>query len=133
VYSVTSYKNLYYDGLDCDRHNRLHPADPPKVPYVQQVLEGSHAPVVAASDYVRAVPLAISPWLPKPYVVLGTDGFGRSDSRQALRRFFEVDAENIALAALTALAQQGKFPQKELPKAIQKLGLDPDHPNPVLV
>jgi len=133
VYSVTSYKNLYYDGLDCDRHNRLHPADPPKVPYVQQVLEGSQGPVVAASDYVRAVPLAISPWLPKPYVVLGTDGFGRSDSRQALRRFFEVDAENIALAALTALAQQGKFPQKELPKAIQKLGLDPDHPNPVLV
>jgi len=133
VYSVTSYKSLLYDGRDCQRWNRLHPAAPPRQSHVQKVLQGQAGPVVAASDYVSAVPLSISPWVPGPYVVLGCDGFGRSEARQELRRFFEVDAENVALAALAELAAQGKFPQEKLPAAIKTLGLDADKPNPVRV
>ncbi len=131
VYSVTSYKALYYDGRDCDRFNRLHPNGEPRVPYVRQALDGTEGPVVAALDYVSAVGLAISPWMGPDYVVLGTDGFGRSEARKELRRFFEVDAENIALAALSELARQGKFPKTKLAQAIKTLGLDPNKPNPV--
>ena len=133
VYSVTSYKSLLYDGRDCDRWNRLHPTETPRVPYVSQVLKGKAGPIVAASDYVAAVPLSIAPWVPQPYLVLGTDGFGRSEARKELRRFFEVDAENVALAALNELAREGKFPQAKLLDAIQRLGLDPNKPNPVTV
>jgi pyruvate dehydrogenase E1 component len=133
VYSVTSYKSLLYDGRECQRWNRLHPDQPPRRTHVEQVLEGQPGPFVAASDYVSAVPLAISPWVPGPYVVLGTDGFGRSEARVELRRFFEVDAENVVLAALRALADQGQFPSARLAAAIQSLGLDPDKPNPVSV
>ena len=133
VYSVTSYKALYDDGRECARWNRLHPTETPQQPYVAQVLEASDAPIIAASDYVSAVPLSIAQWLPKNYVVLGTDGFGRSEARTELRRFFEVDAENIVLAALSELAQQGRFPQDELAAAIAKLGLDPQKPNPTTV
>jgi pyruvate dehydrogenase E1 component len=133
VYSVTSYKRLLYDARDCERWNRLHPDQTPRVPYVTQVLEGEHGPVVAASDYVCAVPLAIGSWVPGPYAVLGTDGFGRSEARKELRRFFEVDAENVALAALVELAAQEKFPRAKLSAAIKQLGLDPDKPNPVTV
>jgi pyruvate dehydrogenase E1 component len=142
VYSVTSYKNLYYDGRDCDRWNRLHPAEPPRQPYVSQVLEGESGPVVAALDYVSAVGLSIAPWIVGPacraghgnsYVVLGADGFGRSEAREELRRFFEVDAENIALAALVELARDGRFPRDTLAAAVKTLGLDPGRPNPVTV
>jgi pyruvate dehydrogenase E1 component len=133
VYSVTSYKALYDDARACERKNRLHPNSPPRRPYVQQVLDGQSGPIVAASDYVSAVPLAIGPWLPPDYAVLGTDGFGRSEARKELRRFFEVDAENIVLAALTELASQDKYPRKKLAQAIEKLGLDPLKPNPSLV
>jgi len=130
VYSVTSYKALYQDARDCQRWNRLHPDQEPRVPYLSRVLEGQSGPVVAALDYVAAVGLSIAPWVPQPYVVLGTDGFGRSEARKELRRFFEVDAENIALAALTELAQQGQFPRERLPEAIAKLEIDPEKPNP---
>jgi pyruvate dehydrogenase E1 component len=153
VYSVTSYKSLYYNGRECDRWNRLHPADPPRRAYVEQVLEGESGPVVAALDYVSAVGLSISPWVrtsPLPtnlrsvpgegsgvrassYVVLGTDGFGRSEARKELRRFFEVDAESIALAALVELADEGTYPKEKLPAAIKTLGLDPNKPNSVTV
>jgi pyruvate dehydrogenase E1 component len=133
VYSVTSYKALYDDARACERKNRLHPNRPPRPPYVRQSLEGESGPVVAASDYVSAVPLSISPWLPSGYVVLGTDGFGRSEARKELRQFFEVDAENIVLAALTELAKQEKYPQKKLGAAIEKLGLDPLKPNPATI
>ena len=133
VYSVTSYKTLYYDARDCQRHNRLHPKQKDRVPYLQQVLDGQEGPVVAASDYVSAVALSIAPWVPGPYAVLGTDGFGRSEARKELRRFFEVDAENIALAALAELAVEGKYPKSKLAAAIKTLGLDPDKPNPVTV
>ncbi|MCC6126950.1 MAG: pyruvate dehydrogenase (acetyl-transferring), homodimeric type [Pirellulales bacterium] len=129
VYSVTSYKSLYDDGRDVERWNRLHPAETPRKAYVEQVLEGESSPVVAASDYVTAVPLSIAPWVGSRYRVLGTDGFGRSEARAELRRFFEVDAENIALAALCELAHLGKYPQEKMPAAIETLGLDPDKPN----
>ena len=133
VYSVTSYKALLADARDCDRFNRLHPQEEPRRPYLQQVLDGRTGPVVAASDYVSAVALSIGPWLNRPYTVLGTDGFGRSEARRELRRFFEVDAENIVLAALGRLAEQDQFPKSKLTAAIETLGLDPQKPNPATV
>ncbi len=133
VYSVTSYKALYGDARQCERWNRLHPDATPRTCYVQQVLQGQAGPVVAALDYVAAVALSIAPWVPRPYVVLGTDGFGRSEARGPLRRFFEVDAENIALAALTELARVGQFPKERLSEAVRKLEIDPEKPNPATV
>jgi pyruvate dehydrogenase E1 component len=133
VYSVTSYKTLYYDGRQCDRWNRLHPGETPRQPWVAQVLEGQSGPIIAALDYASAVGLSLAPWVGDDYTVLGTDGFGRSEARTELRRFFEVDAENIALAALSALAEKGQFPAKKLPAAIKTLGLDPEKPDPVTV
>jgi pyruvate dehydrogenase E1 component len=127
---VTSYKALCQDARECDRWNRLHPGEEPREPYVRQVLAADAGPVVAALDYVSAVALAISPWVGPDYSVLGTDGFGRSEARKELRRFFEVDAENITLAALEQLARKGQFPQAKLPQAIKTLGLDPNKPNP---
>ena len=133
---MTSYKNLYYDGRDCDRWNRLHPGEPPRRPYVEQVLGGGalacgSGPIVAASDYVAAVPQAIGPWVGPDYAVLGTDGYGRSEARADLRRFFEVNAENIALTALAQLARKGEYPQAKLCEAIKVLGLDANKPNQV--
>jgi pyruvate dehydrogenase E1 component len=133
VYSVTSYKALYDNARACGRHNRLHPGEAPRRAYVEEVLDGESGPVVAASDYVAAVPLSIAPWIPADYAVLGTDGFGRSEARGPLRRFFEVDAENIALESLERLARQEKFPRSKLAEAIKKLGLDPEKPNPATV
>jgi pyruvate dehydrogenase E1 component len=133
VYSVTSYKALYQDGRECDRHNRLHPDAESQTPYVRQVLDDEPGPVVAALDYVAAVALSISAWIGRPYAVLGTDGFGRSEARKELRRFFEVDAENITLAALGELAEQGQYPKAKLAAAVKTLGLDPDKPNPMNV
>jgi len=132
VYSVTSYKALYDEGNACERWNRLHPGESRR-PFVSQAVDHDGGPIIAASDYVKAVPLSLARWLPAPYAVLGTDGFGRSEARKELRRFFEVDAENVVLAALTELAAQGKYPQEKLSAAIQKLGLDPDKPNQVEV
>ena len=132
VYSVTSYKALYDEGNACERWNRLHPGESRR-PFVSQAVDSEGGPIIAASDYVKAVPLSIARWLPSPYAVLGTDGFGRSEARKELRRFFEVDAENVALTALTELANQGKYPQEKLAAAIQKLGLDHEKPNQVEV
>jgi len=131
VYSVTSYKALYQDALDCDRHNRLNPGGEQRVPFVQQTIAADEGPVVAASDYVAAVGLSIAPWIGAGYTVLGCDGFGRSEARKELRRFFEVDAENIALAALEQLARGGRDPQEKLGEAVRTLELDPEKPNPV--
>jgi pyruvate dehydrogenase E1 component len=126
VWSVTSYNELRREALKIDRWNRLHPAEPVKTPYIQKVLEGVEGPIVAASDSMKMVQDQIAPWLPGRYVVLGTDGFGRSDNREHLRAHFEVNAASIAGAALSKLARDGKFDPKKAAKALGELGIDPE-------
>ncbi len=131
VWSATSYQQLRDEALSADRWNRLHPESNPIVPYVKEVLEDVPGPFIAATDFVKTVPDLIRPWVTQRYVTLGTDGFGRSDTREALRRFFEVDAENIAVAALHALCQDGLVPAREVSNAIRDLGLDPEKLDPL--
>jgi pyruvate dehydrogenase E1 component len=135
IYSCPSFNELRRDGVDVERHNRLHPLDEPRVPYVSQVLAGSSGPAVAATDYVRAYAEQIRPYLPHGmrYSVLGTDGFGRSDTRANLRRFFEVDRYQIAVAALAALADAGSIERKLVAQAISQYGIDSERPNPATV
>ena len=109
VWSVTSYNELRRDALAVERWNRLHPGDAEKQPYILTAIEGAKGPIIAATDYMKVVPDQLSPWLRDRLVTLGTDGFGRSDNRQHLRRHFEVNAESIATAALSRLAREGKF------------------------
>jgi len=131
VWSAPSYQQLRNEALWVDRWNRLHPEETPRKPYVVQALEGVPGPIVAATDYLKAVPDLIRPWVTQRFISLGTDGFGRSDTREALRRFFEVDAESIAAAALYALSQEGKIPPSEVSRAIKDLGIDPEKPDPL--
>jgi pyruvate dehydrogenase E1 component len=132
VWSVTSYNQLYRDGLACDRWNRLHPDQPARVPYVTQLLAGEPWPVVATSDHVKALPARLQRWTPAGICALGCDGFGRSESREALRRFFEIDAENVAYSALFELSRAGKYDSRRLPEAMQKLGIRNDAPDPAI-
>jgi pyruvate dehydrogenase E1 component len=131
VWSVTSYSELRRDGIACDRWNIRNPEQPPRRSYVAECLAKMSGPFIAASDYMRIVPDQIRPWVPGPFYVLGTDGFGRSDSRRALREHFEVNRDNIVVAALKALADGGIIGKDVVAKEIDKLGLDPDKPNPV--
>ncbi|HET9767659.1 MAG TPA: pyruvate dehydrogenase (acetyl-transferring), homodimeric type, partial [Thermoanaerobaculia bacterium] len=126
VWSATSYKMLRYEAMACDRWNLLHPGETPKVPYVTQVLGQAEGPVVAVTDYMRLVPDQIARWVPQGLVPLGTDGYGRSDTREALRRFFEVDAESVTVAALAELARRGAIDAKIPREALGKLGIDPE-------
>jgi pyruvate dehydrogenase E1 component len=130
VYSATSYQMLRRDALDCERHNRLHPTGEKRLPFVSQVLGKTPGPIIATSDYMRAVPEQVAPYLEGRLVALGTDGFGRSETRKALRRFFEVDAEHVALAALVALADRGEIDRSMAEKAVKELGVNPDAPPP---
>jgi pyruvate dehydrogenase E1 component len=130
VWSVTSYNELFRDARACERSNRLHVKEKPRKCYLEQVLEGLSGPFISVSDNVRLVADQIRPWVPGPYVTLGTDGFGRSDTRSALRRHFEIDAEHIAYAALSALSEQGQFDKKKLSQAIKEFGLDPEKVDP---
>jgi pyruvate dehydrogenase E1 component len=125
VWSVTSYNELRREALSAERYNRLHPAEPPRTPYIRQVMAAAEGPIVAASDYMKALPGQLAPWLDGRLTALGTDGYGRSESRPFLRRFFEVDAESIAAAALSALALAGEFDPQRAAQAIVELGLDP--------
>ena len=109
VWSVTSYNELRREALGVDRWNRLHPDQPARTPYIVEALNGADGPVVAATDYMKVVADQVAPWLPGRMVTLGTDGFGRSDNREHLRRHFEVNAESIAATALSRLAREGKF------------------------
>jgi pyruvate dehydrogenase E1 component len=129
VWSATSYKRLRWDALEAERHNRLHPDQPAQKSYLHTVAEGLKEPVIASSDYVRLVSEQVKPWI-ADFTALGTDGFGRSEGREELRRFFEVDAENIAYEALRRLAARGQFDAKQLPAAIKTLGLDAPRKNP---
>ena len=128
VWSVTSYNQLRSDALETERWNRLHPAAPPRKPYIQQVMEATEGPIVAASDYMKVLSDQLAPWLAGRLVSLGTDGFGRSDSRPYLRRFFEVDAESITAAAVERLARWGELSLEQAQRAIIELGLDPEKP-----
>src|SRR6266403_993626 len=132
VWSVTSYKQLYRDGNDCERWNMLHPGQPPKVPYVTEVLKNAPGPFVAASDYMKVLPESIAQWVPGRLVSLGTDGFGRSESRAALRDFFEVDAKHIVLATLNALTRENQIPLATVQQAGKDLGINPEKPNPAI-
>jgi pyruvate dehydrogenase E1 component len=130
VFSVPSFSELRREAMEVERWNMLHPTEPARVPYVQQLLEDREGPVIAATDYMRAIPDQIRQWVGGRYVTLGTDGYGRSDSRAALRKHFEVDRNYIAVAALKSLADDGKVDPKAVTTAMQKLGIDPSKPVP---
>ncbi|HMF60182.1 MAG TPA: pyruvate dehydrogenase (acetyl-transferring), homodimeric type [Vicinamibacterales bacterium] len=130
VWSVTSYQELYRDGHACDRWNMLHPAETPRVPYVAQCLKDAPGVLVAASDYLKVLPDSIDQWMPRRMRSLGTDGFGRSEDRQRLRDFFEVDARFVTLATLAELAQDGKLDRKVVAQAIKDLEINPEKLNP---
>ena len=133
VWSVTSFNELRRDGLACDRWNMLHPEAPPRVPYVTEQLADAAGPVVAASDYLKAYADQIRQFVPTRYRVLGTDGYGRSDSRRKLREFFEVNRHFVVIAALKALADDGVLPASTVSVAIAKYAIDADKPNPTTV
>ncbi|MBU2572404.1 MAG: pyruvate dehydrogenase (acetyl-transferring), homodimeric type [Gammaproteobacteria bacterium] len=126
LWSCTSFTELARDGHSCERWNRLHPTETPKKPHVTECLENAKGPIIAATDYVRLYAEQIRPYLSAPYTVLGTDGFGRSDTREALRRFFEVNRYHIAVAALKSLADIGEFEPAKVETAIAKYGINPE-------
>jgi pyruvate dehydrogenase E1 component len=131
VWSATSYQQLRVDGLETERWNRLHPGEARKQPFVTRSLETAEGPIVAVSDFMKAVPDQISRWVPAPFVPLGTDGFGRSDDRPALRRHFEIDPEHIAVATLASLAEFGDLKPEVVSDAITRFQIDPDRIPPL--
>jgi len=133
VWSVTSFGELRRDGLDVQRANMFSPEKKPKVSYVETCLEKQEGPVIAATDYVRAYADLIRPFISRSYTVLGTDGYGRSDTREKLRHFFEVNRYYIVVAALYALAQEGAIPTSKVTDAMKKYKIDPKKPNPATV
>jgi pyruvate dehydrogenase E1 component len=130
VWSVTSYTELRREALGVERWNRLHPSHPEKVPYLVDTLKGAEGPIIAASDYMKVVADGLSPWLSGRVVSLGTDGFGRSDNREHLRRHFEVNAESIVAATLSRLARDGAFDMKRIQEAFTELGVDAETGDP---
>ncbi len=131
VYSAPSFALLRRDALLADRWNRLHPATKAKVPYVSTVLGPKGGPIVAASDWMKTIPQLVAPWIDAPFVALGTDGFGRSDTRESLRSYFEIDAPSIAAAAMSSLARSGDITPATAEKAIAELGVDPEKADPL--
>lgn len=131
VWSVTSYTQLRRDAQSCERWNFLHPTEKPKQSYIEQVLDGVEGPFIAASDHVRALPEQLQRYMPGDYFVLGTDGMGRSETREALRRHFEVDAESVVLATLSRLVVAGTLKNEDVAKAIKELDYDPEKANPL--
>jgi pyruvate dehydrogenase E1 component len=133
VWSVTSYKALRQDGLEVERWNRLHPTEPPRVPYVSQCLADAPGVFVAVTDYLKALPDSIARWFPQLPVCLGTDGFGRSDGRKALRDFFEVDSRHLTVATLSALVREGRLDAAVVHRAMRELEIDPDKVSPMTI
>jgi pyruvate dehydrogenase E1 component len=131
VWSLTSHKELRRDALEVERWNLLHPGETPRVPYLTETLKNEPGVFVAVSDYLKALPDSIARWFPKPPVSLGTDGFGRSESRSTLRDYFEVDARYITLATLTALMREGEMEPEIVRQAVKDLDIDPDKLNPM--
>jgi pyruvate dehydrogenase E1 component len=130
VWSATSYKLLREDALEAERWNRLHPGETPRVPYVTQCLGETKGPIVAVTDFMKMVPDQIARFVPQPFVPLGTDGYGFSDTRPALRRHFEVDAPHLVIATLDALARANAIKPEVVEKAIRRFDIDPDRPDP---
>jgi pyruvate dehydrogenase E1 component len=130
LWSATSYKALRDEALSAERWSRLHPGEAPKVPLVSQLLGETEGPVVAVTDFMKIVPEQVARFVPKTFIPLGTDGFGRSDTREALRAFFEIDMPNVVVAVLSALAQQGDVKPETVADAIRHYGLDPDRVDP---
>mgnify|MGYP006277993643 FL=1 len=133
LWSCPSFTELGRDGQSCERWNRLHPSEQPQIPFVEQCLAGTRGPVIAASDYMRLFAEQIRPYVKQPYTVLGTDGFGRSDTRANLRSFFEVDRYHVTVAALYSLAQAGEFDKAKVAEAIAKYNINPEATNPWLI
>ncbi len=133
VWSVTSYTELRRDGLEVDRWNMLHPTSKPQRAYLTECLDGHKGPVIASTDYIRALPDQVRQWVDRPYRVLGTDGYGRSDSRSALRGFFEMDRRYLAVAALRELADLGEVKPGQVKKAIERYEIDAEAPMPTTV
>jgi pyruvate dehydrogenase E1 component len=133
VWSVTSFTELRRDGLEVERWNMLHPTEKPRQPYVSRCLTRRSGPVVASTDYIKAFPDQIRQWVPGSYRVLGTDGYGRSDFRRALRGFFEVDRRYVAVAALKSLADEGAVDGALVQNAIERYEIDPEAPLPTTV
>ena len=133
IFSVTSFSELRKNALEIERWNLLHPADPRRQTYIEQALTDREGPFIAATDYIKTVPDQIRQWVPGHYAVLGTDGFGRSDSRAELRRFFEVDRHYVVVAALKALADENKIDLQTVVRAMTSFGIDPEKPNPLSV
>ncbi len=131
VWSVTSYSQLRRDAQESRRWNSLHPTAPPRKSYLEQAIAGAEGPFIAVSDYVRAVPEQLTPWIPGGLYVLGTDGMGRSDTRENLRRHFEIDAHSVTFAALYQLQQRGMWTADDVAKAIRELAIDPEKANPM--
>jgi pyruvate dehydrogenase E1 component len=132
LWSVTSFKALREDALDAERWNRLHPAEVARAPYVTEVLSASEGPVVAVSDFMKMVPDQVARWVPGHFSSLGTDGYGRSDTRTALRRHFETDAAHVVVAVLKALADTGDAKVEEVADAILTYGIDTEAISPRL-
>ncbi|MCC7121611.1 MAG: pyruvate dehydrogenase (acetyl-transferring), homodimeric type, partial [Gammaproteobacteria bacterium] len=133
VWSATSMNELRRDGLACARWNMLHPEAEPHKPWITRQLEGETGPVVAATDYLKSYADQVREFVPARYRVLGTDGFGRSDSRKKLREFFEVNRHFIVVAALKALADEGAIAASKVTEAMTRYGIDPEKPNPLAV
>jgi pyruvate dehydrogenase E1 component len=130
VWSATSYQQLRVEALEIERWNRLHPEEPRRQPFVTEQLESKEGPVIAVSDSIKATADQIARWVPTRFLPLGTDGFGRSDSREQLRRHFEIDAEHIAVAVLSALADSGDAKPEEVTEAITRYEIDPERMSP---
>lgn len=133
IYSVTSFNELARDGLDVERWNMLHPNDDQRIPYITQILGNDNSPVVSSTDYMKSYADQVREYVPATFTALGTDGFGRSDTREKLREFFEVDRRYVTIAALHSLSLDGKMDKVTVAKALQQYAIDPDKPNPVLV
>ena len=130
LWSATSYKALREDALAAERWNRLHPTETPRTPYVTEVRSEAEGPFVAVTDFMKAVPDQVARWVPGPFIPLGTDGYGRSDTRAALRRHFETDAAHVVVAVLQALAESGEGKAEAVADAIARYGIDADAPDP---
>jgi pyruvate dehydrogenase E1 component len=130
LWSATSYKRLREQALRVERWNRLHPEEEPRVPVVTELLESSDGPIVSVTDFMTMVPDQVAKWMPRDFIVLGTDGYGRSDSRAALRKFFETDKGHVVVAALSGLVRTGRMKPEAVTDAMERYRIDPDTIDP---